>query len=360
MKFDAQWSSASERLLAIFVRSPVGGRAGSWLVVTLMVLALGVTDYFSGIEMSLSIFYLVPILLATGWLGLRPGLVVAVGCTVVRVISDFLDVYPARLPAHTIWNVSAAMIIFVLSVWLLDSLIVLHRQLEGKVEDRTNELRASVAERQRLELEILDVTARERNAFGRELHDELGQHLVATALAAQVLAQTLDDRPGAAEARAIVRWIEEAIGKTRKLARGLLLERIEPERLAQELEELAVNASRGGVQCRVLHPGSRIEADANQCAQLFRIAQEAVGNALRHARPQAVHITLVSDERALCLTIEDDGRGMRMNGTATTGMGLRIMEHRAKMVGASLAVLSTPGEGTRVICQLPQRVPAFV
>src|SRR5438270_517354 len=84
----------------------------------------------------------------------------------------------------------------------------------------------------------LDVSMRERSAFGRELHDELGQHLVATALAAQVLAQKLNDAPAAADARAIVRWIEEAIAKTRNLARGLLLAQIEPDRLLQELEEL--------------------------------------------------------------------------------------------------------------------------
>jgi signal transduction histidine kinase len=214
-------------------------------------------------------------------------------------------------------------------------------------------LRESAADRERLEMEILDVAARERSAFGRELHDELAQHFVATALAAQALAEKLAGREGTSEARAIVHWIEEGIAKTRKLARGLLLARIEPARFPQELAELAIAASRGSVQCRLQHEGPEIDADASRCAQLFRIAQEAVGNALRHARPRTIQITLASDEKALCLTVEDDGCGLPENPATGEGLGLRIMQHRARIIGATLSVSSAPGDGTRVVCRLP-------
>lgn len=93
--------------------------------------------------------------------------------------------------------------------------------------------------------------------IGRELHDELGQHLVATAMAAQVLAQKLNQPGAITDARRIVRLIEEAIAKARKLARGLILASIEPDRFAQELEELALGASQRGVPCRVIHRGGR-------------------------------------------------------------------------------------------------------
>ena len=355
-----QWQQASERLLHAFVRPPATAPANAWAIVATLALAIGVSDYFSGGEVSFSIFYLVPISLATAWRGPSAGVVTAMGTTIVRILGDWLSVYPRPLPLHTVWNVSAALVIFLFVVWLLHSLITLHRRLEGKVAAQSSALIESAADRQRLELEVLDISTRERSAFGRELHDELGQHLVATAMAAQVLAQKLDDAARASEARAIVQWIEEGIAKTRKLARGLLLARIEPDRLPQELEELAVASSRGGVPCRIVSDGPALDADPTECAQLFRIAQEAVGNALRHAQPHAIEIILGADEDNITLAVEDDGAGFHPGQASNAGMGLRIMDHRATLIGASFSIISSPGEGTRILCRLPKRVRQLV
>jgi two-component system CheB/CheR fusion protein len=160
----------------------------------------------------------------------------------------------------------------------------------------------------------------------------------------------------AAKARQIVRWIEEGTAKARKVARGLLLDHIEPERLPQELEELSMGASRGQVRCRLIKTGLPVAADGASCAHIFRIAQEAVGNALRHANPRTIEITLTGDENALSLMVEDDGCGLpdRRGG----GSGLKIMEHRAKLIGATLSLASVTGKGTRVICRLPMPAPA--
>jgi signal transduction histidine kinase len=226
-----------------------------------------------------------------------------------------------------------------------------------KVEERTSELKDSVAHRERLEHEILEVGARERSAIGRELHDELGQHLTATALAAQSLVQQLGDRPEAGRAKSIVRWIEEGTLKARKLARGLLLEHIEPDRLPLEIEELAVSANHGAARGRFNFSG-RVAANGAECAQIFRIAQEAIGNALHHAEPKAIDVTLANDNQALCLIVEDDGRGFVRPKEAAAGYGLRIMEHRAKLIGASLSIISSPGDGTKVICRLNTSAPA--
>jgi signal transduction histidine kinase len=342
------------------VRPPAAAREKVWTIVAILALIIGVSDYLAGGEVSFSIFYLVPISLATTWRGPVAGVSTALGTTLVRILGDWLSFYPEPLPLHTMWNVGAALVIFIFVVWLLHSLVTLHRRLEGKVAAQKSELIESAADRHRLELEVLDVSTRERSAFGRELHDELGQHFVATAMAAQVLAQKLDDPTRAAEARAIVHWIEDGIAKTRKLARGLLLARIEPERLPQELEELAVASSRAGVQCRIASAGLDFEADATECAQLFRIAQEAVGNALRHGHPRSIAIALDCDEEGLTLTIEDDGAGFQPARAPGQGMGLRIMQHRATLIGASLSVVSSPGEGTTIFCRLPRRVRQLV
>ncbi len=349
----SNWANAGQRMTKAFVRKPGGVHWPRWAGIAALVIVIGFIDYWSGIEVSVAILYLLPILLATGWFGLAAGVMISALTIIVRISTDLLIVHPQPLPLHSLWNALASLGISLFIVWILSSLLTLQRHLEGEVQERTSQLRESIADRQRLEREILDVSDRERGAFGRELHDELGQHLVATALAAQVLAQTLANAQAAAQARSIVGWIEEGIAKTRKLARGLLLAHIEPERLPQELEELAVSASKAGVRCQVRVKGRPLAVSAGDCAQLFRIAQEAVANALRHAQAQAIDIMLVSDESALCLIVEDNGCGLPTKRAAGAGVGLNIMEHRARFIGASFSIISAPGEGAKIICRLP-------
>ena len=345
-------SAASARLLNLFVRPLKQSRTKQWTVLSGMVLLIGIWDYLTGSVYSLSPLYLVPVSLAVLFHGPRAGRIVALVCFVTRIAGDLVT-HAGAMPPNTIWNVVGMLVIHLFVIGLIQSLLGLHRQLEEKIVVQSGALRESTADRERLEMEILDVAARERSAFGRELHDELAQHFVATALAAQALAEKLGGREGTNEARAIVHWIEEGIAKARKLARGLLLARIEPDRFPQELTELAIAASRGQVQCRLHQQGREIEADASRCAQLFRITQEAVGNALRHARPRTIQITLTNDDQALCVTVEDDGCGLPEVHVATEGLGLRIMQHRARIIGATLEVHSAPGEGMRVVCRLP-------
>lgn len=354
----AALTTASERGLRIFIAPPFSRRAAGWALIGLVIGTISAVDWFAGINLSFSLFYLLPISLAAGWYGSAAGVASAVVSLTLRLLGDMADPTVAEIPSFVWWNAVTALAIFLFVVWLVDSLVSAQRGLEGRIVAGTRELADAIADRRRLELELLDATARERAAVGRELHDELGQHLVATALAAQVLTQQLGDARGAKEARAIVGWIEEAIAKTRKLARGLLLAHIDAEHFLPELEELATSASQGGVRCSVVHRGDPLTATPGECAQLFRIAQESIGNALRHGRPRTIEIVLAVDAEATCLEISDDGTGY-LHPPSSSGMGLRIMEHRAQIIGASLAVLSTPGAGTKVVCRLakPRAAP---
>jgi signal transduction histidine kinase len=340
------------RLLDSLVHPPESGRHLRSTVLTLLILIVGAADYLSGVSISVAIFYLIPIVLATAWHGQGAGSALVLVTTAIRLISDGITLSPESIPLHTFWNAGAGLVLFLFVVWLVDSLVTLHRHLEAKVAARTAELEVSIAEKRRLELEVLEAATRERNAFGRELHDGLGQHLVATALASQVLQRSLGEGPAAGAAGRIVGYMEEAIARTRNLARGLLLARIEPEDLARELDELAAGASGSGLQCRLAHGGQAVTATPMQCAQLFRIAQEALANAMRHAGARSVNITLASDEHALCLTVEDDGRGFPTEA-GESGVGLRSMRYRAGLAGASLSIVSGEGTGTQVICRLP-------
>jgi len=340
------------RALPAFLQAPASPTSG-WALIVLQIVIVVILDYVTGIETSLSIFYLFPICLATAWFGFAGGAIASGLCTALRFATEIIAIYPHALYPHEWWNISAAFFIFIFIVWLLNTLLALQRELEAKVLQRTSELVVSIADRDRLERALLDATTRERTELGRELHDELGQHWVATALAAQVHAQQTLEPERAHEARAIVRWIEEGIAKTRKIARGLLLASIDPQRLPSELEELATASSRGDILCRFVHRGGPPAIDPAQCAQVFRIAQEAVGNALRHAGCSTITIALTTADRALELTIEDNGSGQAPAADSRRGMGLQIMEQRATFIGAEFGVHRQAGAGTKISCRLP-------
>lgn len=338
-------------MVRIFIAPPAASPLVVWVIIAGLILVIGTSDYLSGTDASLAVFYLLPIMLITGWRGAQSGTAVAAVCSLTRFISDALATYPSPPHLSLFWNALSSFIIAVLVVWLLDALLNLHRNLESNIDQRTAELQEAVAVRARLERELLDAGSRERSAFGRELHDEIGQHLVATAFAVQALAQRLTG-PLATEALAIVDWAEQAVAKTRKLARGLLLAEILPERLVDELEELSTAVSHGGAALRVYHDGAPVKATALECAQLFRIAQEAVNNATRHANAKKIAVSVATISDSIHLAIEDDGVGIapQRNGT---GMGLQIMTQRARMMGGELTVQKRSPRGTRVACVLP-------
>jgi signal transduction histidine kinase len=355
MSVSSRWVRTTQWMLTRLTRLPEWGRARSALVVGATVAVIGFADFMTDVQISLFIFYLLPVALAVAWLGGWAGVATALICVVVRITGDMINVYPDTLPLSIWWSVSSSFVTFLVVIWILDALINLHRALEQRVELRTVELRTALQEQRRLEQALLLMGSRERAAMGRELHDELGQHFVATAMAAQVLVRRLEEENDrrVPEAKAIVRWIEEGVVKVRRFARGLLMAHIPPERLGAELGELAAACTQRAAPCHFRQDGLLVEADPAACAQLFRIAQEALSNAVRHGEARSITITLATDESATCLTVEDDGRGFAPDKIDAEGMGLRIMKDRARFIGGSLSVFSTPGEGARIVCHLP-------
>jgi signal transduction histidine kinase len=353
MNLSERWATATSWALTRFTEKPVA-RGKAVAIIASLVLVIGVADCLLGIQISLFIFYLVPVCLAVAWLGVRAAVATTAAAIAVRILGDLISIDFRPLPFWTWWHVLAGTLTFGLIIWILNALISLHRDLEQRVRERTRALHEAAKMRERLQRELLDIGARERSAIGRELHDELCQHLVGTALAAQVLRQRLEGRGdiAAQDARDIVKWVEDGIAKTRQIARGLLLSGIEPDELGRELGELAAASSRAGITCRFRQEGTPGPGDASAAAQLLRIAQEATRNALRHARARHVDITLAGDERSTCLMVEDDGNGLPPAQDRGGGMGLRIMEHRATLAGGTLSVITKPGEGTRIICRL--------
>jgi signal transduction histidine kinase len=218
-------------------------------------------------------------------------------------------------------------------------------------------LRDLVAERARLEIELLEIADGERQRLGSELHDDLGQLLAAVGLLATDL-ETALARRGAAEAgvaRRIREIVELAIGHTSRLARGLATVDLDHGQLAAALEGLAIETrSLFAVACRARIAGEPPALAAATAHHLYKIAQEAVTNAIKHGRPTAVEIGLEIGRDAIVLTVRNDGEPFPAAAAESRRMGLRYMRHRAHVIGATVTIAPERGCGTRVRCVLPR------
>jgi len=213
------------------------------------------------------------------------------------------------------------------------------------------------AEHKRLEREILAAGERERQSIGADLHDGLGQQLTALELMCTVLKDEAKQVPAMVKRlNAMGKMLREAIVQTRFLARGLVPVGSDPDALQSGLTELAerintLGRGRCEFECREPVPLD----DAFVAGHLYRIAQEAMNNAVKHARAKTVAVRLTKADGALLLEIADDGEGFSKDRSATRGggLGLGVMQHRASVIGAELTMTSKRGEGVTIRCRLP-------
>lgn len=215
-----------------------------------------------------------------------------------------------------------------------------------------------ITERKRLEKEILEITEREKRRIGHDLHDGLCQHLAGVEMMSQVLEQKLSlrSRDAARRAGEIARNVREAISQTRSLARGLSPVTLDSEGLASALQELALNTGKiFGVACRLDCDPPVSVADHAVATHLFRLAQEAVANAIKHGRAKRISIQLTGDRGRVILKVDDDGTGFPAEIFKSKGMGLRIMQSRVGMMDGTLSIERNPAGGACVICSVPNR-----
>jgi PAS domain S-box-containing protein len=227
-------------------------------------------------------------------------------------------------------------------------------ELERLRQQKTAFLEREVAERARLEREVIESCAREQRRIAYDLHDGVGQQIVGIALSAKLLEEQLrPDRPDEAEkASAIVRLANAAARQVRLTARSLEGADGVGD-LKTALESLAINISENcRVKSMVKANGASLPVSAPVAAQLYRIAQEAVRNAVEHGAAREVLIQLTFAHRDMLLTVQDDGEGFNTKANGH-GMGLRIMRYRAQCIGGSCEVDTGPGKGTTVYCRVP-------
>lgn len=214
-----------------------------------------------------------------------------------------------------------------------------------------------ITERKQLEKEILEVSDREQRRIGQDLHDGLSQHLAGIELMSQVLAQKLapKSKAHARQVNQIASHVRDAISHTRSLAQGLSPVTIESEGIMSALYQLASDTEKiFHIQCRCDFDAPAVMHDHAAATHLFRIAQEAVSNAIKHGKARRVTISLRNTRGRIILQVSDDGDGFPKRASKAKGMGLRIMHSRAGMIGGTIAIERNSGGGMDVICSVPQ------
>jgi len=214
-----------------------------------------------------------------------------------------------------------------------------------------------ITERKRLENEIAGISASERRRLSHELHDGLGQYLAGLAFRAKALEQALAGAgvPYAQEAKDIVALISNAMAQTRSLARGLDPIGIETIGLVAALQILAAETEAiFNLTCRFQYADTILSVDTQKALALYRIVQEAIHNAITHGEARQITIELAMDTECLCLRVQDDGTGFAAGTGNLTGMGLRVMQYRARAIGARLEINSQINHGTEIRCLLPR------
>jgi two-component system sensor kinase FixL len=239
------------------------------------------------------------------------------------------------------------------AVWSDFSLSVI-RDAEGRPRYIAAMLQ-DITERKFFERRVADMVVEQERALARELHDGLGQQLVGIGMLSSVLKNKLEtvNSPEASRAGEIMRNVLEAHAYVRLLSRGLHTVDVEASGLADALRQLAQNmAEASEIRFTCECDDSVLVADSNVATHLFRVAQEAVANAVRHAQATEIEIRLKSHGDRVTLQVRDNGVGFKSRGKSAGGVGLRTMRYRAGAVGAKLSI--GPGEvsGTVVACSL--------
>jgi PAS domain S-box-containing protein len=212
-----------------------------------------------------------------------------------------------------------------------------------------------ITERANLEREILEISEREHRHIAQDLHDGLGQLLVGTAYLGNKLRQELAAKalPEVQQLDRLLRVLDEVIRQTRGMARGLHPVKPEPNGLMAALRELASQTrALFKVGCRFICRRPVMIEDSTTATHLYRIAQEAVTNAIKHGKPGLIQISLTRTAGRINLAVKDNGVGLPSRPRKQQGLGLPIMRYRAGAIGGSLAVQKEAGGGTTVVCSV--------
>jgi signal transduction histidine kinase len=336
--------------LATFLRKQ--SRLQLFVEVFALAILVGLIDYVTGYEVTIYPFYSIPILVMVWFGDMRLAAVISVLSTVCWWWADKASGHQYSTEWLRLWDAIVRFMFFGL-VMFAGRTVKQHRD--------DFRARLELLERaQQLEQEIITISEREQQRIGRDLHDEVCQYLAAIGFTASMLKQQLESQSHnlARTAGDIASLLQDAAMRTRGLARGLSPVDRDEGGLESALEELASTTSRlAGISCSVICSETVPITDNILAIHLFRIAQEALSNALKHGRAKSVVIAFEAGDGTCSLRVSDDGVGFNPLPSERKGMGLSIMRYRARMISGRLEIQPNSPVGTVVVCTIEKRIP---
>lgn len=342
---------SEKKIMSLWTQATTAMRSQSaWVTIGVMMLftlGIGWLDYITGFEVTWFVFYGIPIFLAVWWAGNRAGLFIAVLSGVVWWLAN-MSTTPYETQLGYAWALANRLVYLCVVVFAVTALRNKQEADEARIQ--------MLEERRQLEKDIVSVSEHEQQRIGQDLHDGICQQLAAIGCAARVLAEDLQAQgiQSAHDASLIEGSLRQVVLEARNLARGIFPVHVDRSGLAAALVDLGKMTSRLTGMTIVVNDCVDVPLDAPEVSMhLYRIAQEAVANAVKHSGATEIHIAMKLDDDWLELRVEDNGKGMPASSrTRVDGMGLRTMHYRAQALQAGLAIKPRPQGGTRVSCHL--------
>ena len=318
-----------------------------WLLGSLLLLAIvGSVDLMTGNQASLSVFYCLPVVFA-GWFCDRhtPFAIASLAC-VVWCWADLASGHQYFSPSLQAWEISVRCAFFFAAA--IATVEIKDRQAEA-------DARVAILQRARkLEHQVTEITEYEQQRIGRELHDGLSQYLAAVSCAMTSLKMDTEKAGNpalAAKASEIEKLLSESVNQARDLARSLAPVHHNGPGLAAALEELTTSTSRRlGIECSFESCGEEAIKEDGTATYLYRIAQEAMDNAVKHGKADEIAVRLSANPTAVSLSVADDGIGFSKSEKNLGGTGISVMQYRARFIGGELSIEESENGGTTVSC----------
>jgi signal transduction histidine kinase len=322
-------------------------QARGWIFLEALALVAGIgfIDYLTGYEVEVFPFYSLPILLTVRFSDKRAAVVISLFSALAWFLADRASGHKYSQEWLRLWDAVVRMMFFCLVMFAGATL---------RSQRDAHRARIELLERShQLEEEIINVSEREQERIGRDFHDGVCQYLAAISFTAGVLKQDLEHEAHARSKTAgeIADLLQDAIVCARDLARGLSPVDRDEGGLESALNELSVTTSRlVGITCTFICAGPIDIRNNTRAIHLFRIAQEALSNAVKHANARKVVISVEGTPESVSLRVSDDGIGFDPKSSVRSGMGLNIMRYRARTLGGTLDIYPNSPSGTIVAC----------
>jgi len=342
-------------------------KLASGVLCLLAVLGIGLIDYVTGYQVSVLVFYAIPVGIAAIYVSAGYAVLLGLAAVALSRCTDVLSGMPYPGPGVFFSNCAIPFAFFVIVIAALYLLNQIRKGLESTVEQRNRALLQEMHERGRLERQVIELSEREHRRFGQELHELVTHELASIAIDAHLLTRNLlaSSDEEVSRAREIALKVDRALTKARNIARGYFTLGFDAAGFAEALREIANRTQKDTrITCNVHCADDLAIGNEDATIQLFRIAQEALQNAARHADATRIIITFERRDDQFWLLIEDNGKGLAAHGTngagkdarpprKEKGLGLSIMAYRAGLIGGKFLIERSLNGGTRVICTVP-------